>query len=262
MTISTVKSGLQSARRAIRETIRRCGYDVQHYDRARLGQDPFTDIRYFLKGRERPVIFDVGANVGQSVDAFRKALPDAIIHSFEPSPGTYAQLSEHCRSLNRVKTWNVGVGSSQATLTFLENNDSKMSSFLPLSEHSWGKIVKETKCNVLTLDSFAEEQHVEFIHVLKTDTQGFDFEVFKGADRLMKEDRIGLIHFEFIFSDQYKHLPSFHDVYSFLLERNLSLVTYYKPYFQGDLLSWTDFLFINRKFLRPCVGDHKSLAPV
>ena len=37
-------------------------------------------------------ILDVGANMSQSIDRFRKYLPDAIIYSFEPNPNTFEKL--------------------------------------------------------------------------------------------------------------------------------------------------------------------------
>lgn len=123
-----------------------------------------------------------------------------------------------------------------------------MSSFLAPSGFSWGKIVKSTNVQVTTLDSFAKGNSVDFIHVLKSDTQGFDFEVFQGASQLMKEERIALIYFEFIFSEMYENLPSFDDVFRHLRKYNFSLVAFYGQHFQKDLVSWTDLLFINREF--------------
>jgi hypothetical protein len=40
------------------------------------------------------LIFDVGANVGQSAELFLSAFPEARIQCFEPAEGTFAALSE------------------------------------------------------------------------------------------------------------------------------------------------------------------------
>lgn len=72
--------------------------------------DPFVDMARFLEGRKAPIIFDVGANVGQSVSKFRDTFPASSIQSFEPSPTTYQKLVENCRDLPSVNTWNCGVG--------------------------------------------------------------------------------------------------------------------------------------------------------
>lgn len=258
---STTIRTMNNIKRLIRSLFRRIGYDVTRYRPGeRLGHDPFQDMEFFLKGEKSPTIFDVGANVGQSVDCFKRAFPDSRIHSFEPSPITYAKLSEHCSRREGVKTWNYGVGSQQATLPFLENSFSEMSSFLAPGEFCWGKIEKTTNVKVVTLDSFATEQEIGFVHILKSDTQGYDFEVFKGAEGLMKENRIGLIYFEFIFSNMYRSLPSFHEVFRFLSERNFSLVSFYQSHFQQDLVSWTDAMFINVDYNSRRI-EHGAAAP-
>ena len=69
-------------KRAIRSIVRGTGLDIVRFDAGRLGVNPFADMQYFLKGQKSPVIFDVGANIGQSVDAFRNSFPESIIHSF------------------------------------------------------------------------------------------------------------------------------------------------------------------------------------
>lgn len=91
---------------------------------------------------------------------------------------------------------------------------------------------------------------IDFIHLLKVDTQGFEFEVFQGAERLMNENKIALLYFEFNFSDMYKGLPSFHTVHDFLLRHNFSLVTIYQLFYQKKPVSWTDMQFINSNFYR------------
>ncbi|PYS67050.1 MAG: hypothetical protein DMF69_24240, partial [Acidobacteria bacterium] len=150
----------------------------------------------------------------------------------------YEQLKANCRTLPGVNTWNCGVGSTDGTLVFQENEVTEMSSFLAPSVFSCGKIVKSTQVEVAALDSFAIKHDIDFIHILKSDAQGFDFEVLKGASDLMEENRIALIYFEFIFSDMYKNLPSFHEVFRYLCERNYSLVTFYESHFQEELVSW------------------------
>ncbi len=235
-------------RRSGKKLLRRLGYDLVKLPEDPLGADPFRDMQRFLKGVSAPVIFDVGGNVGQTVKKFRNAFPDSTIHSFEPSPTTYEKLKAACQDLPGVSTWNVGVGSSVGTLPFQENDYPDMSSFLAPSTLSWGSIVKTTEVPVVTLDAFADEHGIPFVHLLKSDTQGYDFEVFKGASRLMSENRIALVYFEIIFSDMYKELPLFHDVFRYLWERNFVLVTFYKANFQKELVSWTDALFINRDY--------------
>jgi FkbM family methyltransferase len=233
----------------IRKTFRR-GLDILRHGWDQMGIDPFLDMQRLLQGHKNPVIFDVGANIGQSVDRFKGLFPTCHMHSFEPSPSTFQKLQTFCAPVPDVQTWNLGIGSVNSTLTFSENDHSHMSSFLQPSEMAWGRIVKSTEIPVV----------IDFIHLLKSDTQGYDFEVFKGAKQLMTDNRIGLVYFEFIFSDMYKNLPSFDDVYRYLIDNNFSLVSFYTPNFQRELVSWTDVLFINREFYQQRQAGLESKA--
>lgn len=244
-------------RKTIRGLVRQTGFDIVRYQGKRLGVDPYKDMQRFLKGVNEPVIFDVGANVGQSVDDFKATFPGCTIHSFEPSPSTYQMLKAHCEGVSNVQAWNYGVGSVDTTLTLEENEYSDMTSFLRPSTLAWGNIVKSTEVPVVALDSFAKDHDVEFIHILKSDTQGYDFEVMKGADRLMKENRIGLVFFEFIFSDQYTGIPPFDEVYRYLMDHNFTLVTFYRQFYQREVIGWTDALFINREFHKKRLEDYQ-----
>jgi hypothetical protein len=63
----------------------------------------------------------------------------------------------------------------------------------------------------------------------------------------MQAERIGLVYLEVIFSEMYQGMPSFTETFQFLLDHHFQLVSYYRPNFQNDLLSWTDVLFVQRK---------------
>jgi FkbM family methyltransferase len=249
--------------RAVKQTIRRIfrtlGYDIRRLaapsnkrpvSNNAVGRNPFDDIASFL-GHKRPVILDVGANVGQSVWNFRSRFSDCILHSFEPSPSTFEKLSENVQNLADVHLWNYALGSTPGQMNFLENSKPKMSSFLPLSDFGWGEITKETTVDVSTVDAFCASHGIETIDILKTDTQGYDYEVFKGCEAMMRAGNISLIYFEIIFSDMYKDLPSFGEVFEFLEARNFRLVSFYEIYYQERLASWTDALFVHDSVVEP-----------
>lgn len=238
-------------KQGIRNLIRKFGFDLVRYgeghEAQEAGSDPFSDMRHFLAGIRNPMIFDVGANVGQSIDRFKRAFPDPVIHSFEPSPTTFSTLSSNFGKASNVNLWNLGVGSKEGNLTFYENKSPVMSSFLKPDVDCWGEVVRTTEIKVVTLDAFARENGIDSIDVLKSDTQGFDLEVFKGASGLLGSGRVKLIYFEFIFSKMYCGLPGFHEVFQYLSSNNFKLVSFYERFHQGHLLSWSDFLFVHEE---------------
>ena len=130
----------------IKRLVNKFGYDI-----ARV-RDPLIDIKKFLHN-DHPLIFDVGANVGQSIQKFRSEFPRCTIHSFEPSPTTFMELKNHAFDFKNVYLWNCALGSISGQMTFFENTCSDMSSFLPLDKYSWGTIKQETLVEVKTAPS-------------------------------------------------------------------------------------------------------------
>src|SRR5262245_49319307 len=74
------------------------------------------DIRSRLPAETIRTIFDIGANVGQTIVSMRAHYPLATIHSFEPNPATYVRLEHHAGTF--VKTYNFGFGRTEGALRF------------------------------------------------------------------------------------------------------------------------------------------------
>ena len=83
------------------------------------------------------------------------------------------------------------------------------------SMHSHGA-TSSTSVNVDTVDKFCEREHIETIDLLKIDTEGFEMEVLAGAARMIKDDRIAAIQFEFgdMFIRSPYHFVDFWDLLS------------------------------------------------
>lgn len=249
-------------KRLVRNFFKVFGYDVvRTFNPNLIGKYPLVDMKRMLHN-DNPIVFDVGANIGQSVQKFRGGFPDCKIYSFEPSPKTFETLQQNTCNFENVSLWNCALGSSPGKMELLENSYSDMSSFLSLGKSGWGQIERRTLVEIKTIDQFCLDQKIEYIDILKSDTQGFDLEVFKGAEQMISSNKIGLIYFEITFSDIYKNLPSFSEIYDFLKSRDFLLVTFYKFYYRNSLAGWTDALFIHKsqvKFPSVTPEDYKLL---
>jgi FkbM family methyltransferase len=242
---------------SIHHLFNQLGFDIVRHPPRRMGEDPFRDMQEFLQGVSRPLVFDVGANEGQSVDIFKRHFPASTIHSFEPSEDTYLKLRDRTSSIAGVSTWNCALGSAVGSKALHENTRPKMSSFLELGSGGWGKIQKTSVVDVTTIDQFCRDKGIDRIDVLKSDTQGYDLEVFKGAAEMMRRNKISLIFCELILCDKmYQGIPRFDETLGFLRDRGFSLVAFYKFHFQDKLGSWTDALLINKDFHSRCVGQN------
>lgn len=238
------------ARAIAKPTFSRVGLHVRRYTGEVQGLDPWRDIGVLLGSVKAPTILDVGANEGQSASRFAHLWPGSVIHCFEPSPTTFAELERNVASLapTVVHAVNAGAGADRGRRVLLENSQSDMSSFLALAEESWGRTTAETTVDVITLDEYCASRGIGHVDLLKIDTQGFDLEVLKGANRMLAQGAIRLVFLEVIFADLYEQLPAFDAIYRFLRERRLHLVGTYEPHHTADgRLAWCDALFVHRE---------------
>jgi hypothetical protein len=75
---------LYAAKKLVQGLTRKMGYDIRKVQRYAMGTNPYTDMSIYLEQEKRPVIFDVGANHGQSLEKFKALFPSSRVHSFEP----------------------------------------------------------------------------------------------------------------------------------------------------------------------------------
>lgn len=223
------------------------GYEISRIDK--VGVDAFADMARFLPTRERHVIFDVGANMGQSAKRFRRTFPAAEIHSFEPGPSVYKRLQQEIGSDPNTHTWNCGLGATTSRQRLFESDQSVMSSFLPTGKEAWVGTVGETEVEVQTIDSFCMQRQVTSIDILKSDTQGYDLEVLKGAEQIMHAGHVKIVYFEVNFADIYVGQGSFGQQYELLTAVDFRLLSFYQVFRRAGLAAWTDALFIHRSLL-------------
>ena len=234
-----------SWRSLARRALARYGYRIT-YAPDGLGGSPFLDLQRLI-GHDHPLVFDVGANIGQSIERFRLTFPRAEIYSFEPSPATFETLTRNTESLPGVHRWNGALGAQSGQLELLENSMSEWSSFLPPGGSGWGTVARKTAVPVSTVDAFCREHGISTIDILKSDTQGYDMEVFKGAQEMFSRNAVTFVYCEMIFSDLYEGMPSFGQLFDFLTGAGFSLVSFYDIAYEHGLAAWTDGLFVNNR---------------
>lgn len=135
-----------------------------------------------------PVIFDVGAHRGESIDFFRSIYPQSTIYTFEPSPDNFKELLLKSSAYPNVFPFNVALGNTDSHATFYEQEITHLGGLLPINRKSkdslgYARKAKNEPVNVLVnkLDTFCAKQGVSFIDILKIDTQGYEYEVLQGG---------------------------------------------------------------------------------
>ena len=251
-----------------RSALQRIGYDVRSWDTyAKLerrivvaegklaelglyGQDAHLDIKRILEPNSSPVLLDVGANVGQTINILRQMFLRPAIHAFEPGQTAFEELSRAHARTPGVRLNHLALGAKPSRQVFFENTRTDMSSFLPLGPNGWGEISGKKEIEVSTVDNYCSQNGIHSIDLLKSDTQGFDLEVMKGAQRLLDARKVRLLHIELTFQPLYKDLPPVDEILRFVSERGFELVSFYKLCYLNGRVGWTDALFVQPHFLR------------
>ena len=162
---------------------------------------------------------DIGANVGKYTNLLLAETKSKII-SFEPLPLAFKDLQKiEQNNSERLKVYNYALGEKDETLELNYSNEkSEKASFLEnLNELSFYdfKNNQKIKTKVYCLDTFFSNNPNLFsknIDLVKIDTEGFEFEVLKGAKNMLEQNPPKYIQIEFNWHQLFKNntLLSFH----------------------------------------------------
>lgn len=165
-----------------------------------VGRDLFFDGEYepetvnLIKSllKEGDIMIDAGANIGAISLPVAKG-NHGQVYAFEPAKHVFEILEKNIavNKLKNVTPVSLALSDVVETREFYESN----------RVHGWSGMVKidsfqNYKVKATTLDFFAEENNIRQIKVLKADVQGWEYFVFKGAEKLLNERRIEYIIFE------------------------------------------------------------------
>jgi FkbM family methyltransferase len=169
-----------------------------------LGISLETDLRMF-GSKDFRVVFDVGANIGQTAERFIKSFENADIYCFEPIKRPFEILKMSFQDKVRVHCYNSAFGSEIGQQTIIINDDplSTTNSLIHQGRHA----KKDTNREVIevdTIDLFLSRNQLSGIDFLKVDVEGFELEVLKGAERSLRERRIKVLLCEVGLSEENK----------------------------------------------------------
>jgi FkbM family methyltransferase len=191
--------------------------------------------RHIPADRSVRCIFDVGANVGQSALSFARDFPEATIYAFEPFTSIFARLQANVAGEARIVPCQAALSSAaeRVQVAFDGDSTSQLNRIDPFVNAAQLGRTRTEEIEVQTLDDFCAARSIERIDILKTDTEGYDVEVLRGAERMLKLGRIQTIVTEAGFLDDQHHSP-FSGAYEFLRPHGFQIAGVYEMTYLPD----------------------------
>ena len=171
----------------------------------------FNTVLTELISDNHPLIFDIGAEDGDSCERYSSILKNPIIHAFEPRPDQFEIMKSKFNDNKNVYLNNVAVGSKTEIKIFNQIKGGGRSSFLTSTVDDLSK-QEQIDVQVETVDAYVKKNNIKKINLLKIDVQGFEDEVLKGAQETLKLNKIDIIETELILGNMYEKTLSFNEI--------------------------------------------------
>lgn len=215
-----------------------------------------------------PCIFDIGHNSGDfTKEVFELTNKKIKVYAFEPNSNVVSQFANN----TNVNISNFGISDINGkSILYVPTNNVDSNTYSVCSSLSIRPVfknlvdihIKEIEIELMTIDSFCEFNNVDYIDYLKIDTEGYEFEVIKGANKMFLKKLIACGQFEF--GDTFKERGySIEDVIQLLLHydyecylssiSDINILSPSNAYekikkYSNDL--WENIIFVDRQLLR------------
>ena len=211
------------------------GLDPMYFDRRGSLE---SALKWSGVAAEPWLIVDVGANIGQTLETFLGWWPSAHCLSLEPLPDAFVELQGIVSKYSgRAEAINCGVGSKTGKLSLngskTQSTNSTFRNFNKDAETLLAHRGLRATPSSLELgadDSYSVEVSVETLNdvltssenksatwfrgngvdILKIDTQGWELEVLRGANEILKQSKVVLTEWQF--DDIYGQPPPIHEL--------------------------------------------------
>ena len=170
-----------------------------------------------MENEIEPILFDIGANIGNYSLLLKKHIDKGLIYSFEPVPETYLELQKNIST--KIKTYNIGFGAIAGTGILYNASNTVASEIATMHKELLTDAFNVNEFTSIpfkidTIDNFCLTNKIPVIDFLKLDVEGNELAILQGASKMLDTHSIKIIQFEF----------NAHNVYSRVFLRDFYLL--------------------------------------
>jgi FkbM family methyltransferase len=198
----------------IRRYVRHCFKNMRPIQQH--GIDIIRDIKRCHPRFTPAIIFDIGANIGQSTLIYLKRFPNTKVFAFEPALETFRILQTNTERKGAI-CHNIALSNAIGEVGLIHCGPSDNYRIDVLHN---SKIMalnnKVEKCITDTVDRFSEHNYITDVDFMKIDTEGADLLVLQGARAMLSRGAVRIIQVEVGFHPENETHVSVIDVILFL----------------------------------------------
>ncbi len=169
------------------------GYAVYKRPYLPKGADVFESLRAHWPSWQPQVIFDVGANVGQTVARLRPLFPNSEIYCFEPVPESYALLRGKVADDPLVHPHLLALAEQPGESWIHVHPSSDQSSLNPALLGPLSATRSRCRVQLDTVAGFCARNGIPRVGLLKVDVEGYELPVLRGAIPLFAANAVDFI---------------------------------------------------------------------
>ncbi len=209
---------------------------------------------------DNPLIIDVGANTGQTIELIFSLNKKSEIYSFEPTAKLATYLKSKYKNFSNVHIFDLAISDELGESDLYTSEFSATNSLLAPDVNLYQKFnnnlstilsaTEKMRCKVSTLDNWYKENIPDMrnIDLLKIDTQGTEYNVLKGAKDIL-HSRVKSVIVEFQYISFYLNSQPFYKIIEILYENGYYLFSFFENNKKTNLqLIENNALFLNKSF--------------
>jgi FkbM family methyltransferase len=149
----------------------------------------YSTIKTILNGTSRPVVLDIGCNVGDFVSEVLSVNKKARFFCFDIDP-FYESVLKQKFPESRIQYFTLGLSNRIGMTKLVKKNASDRKAYLVNESKKDSREDNSKFVKVSTLDQIFPSLRVTKVNVLKIDTEGQDFKVLLGGREVLRRTEV------------------------------------------------------------------------